>query len=183
MKNDLILIIDMQKVYEPGEAWCCPGMERAAGNIRKLLDAPGEKDVVFTVFIAPENPRGAWKDYNRVYADINADRRASAMTDSLLPYTRRFPVYEKSTYSSLSIPQVREAVQKAGRVAICGVVAECCVLATVEALIDEGAKVLYLKDAVAGQTPEFEALTEKIVESFSEVHTRLMTVEEYLSEA
>ena len=47
--------------------------------------------------------------------------------------------------------------------------------------MDAGAKVVYLKDAVAGQTAEFEQMVETIVASFAPIHTCVMTVEEYLS--
>lgn len=36
--SDLILVIDMQKVYLPGKPWACGHVERAVSNVSKLLD-------------------------------------------------------------------------------------------------------------------------------------------------
>lgn len=179
--KDLLLVVDMQNVYREGEPWACRNADETAERIEKVLSAGKAQDVIFTVFKAPEKPIGAWRDYNREYADINSDERFNSLMQIFLPYAEHYPVYEKSTYSSWSVPQVQEAVKQADRVVVCGVVAECCILATVESLIDAGAKVVYLKDAVAGQTEQFEWMVEKIVESFSTIHTELMTVEEYLA--
>ncbi len=99
----------------------------------------------------------------------------------LLPYTKRYPVYSKSAYSSYAIEEVREAVAEADRVLLGGVVAECCVLATLISLIDAGVKVLYMQDAIAGQSPEWEDRIEKIATSFSSIHTEVTTVADYLS--
>ncbi|NLL79708.1 MAG: cysteine hydrolase [Clostridiales bacterium] len=178
--KDLLLVVDMQNVYKEGEPWGCPGADKAAANIVKILESKRAEEVIFTIFTAPKKPAGTWREYNREYADINADVWLNALMDEFLPFADRYPVYEKSTYSSCMIPQVMEAVKRADRVIVCGVVAECCILATVEGLIDSGVKVLYLKDAVAGQTEQFEQITEKIVESFSTIHTELSTTEEYI---
>ena len=181
--KDLLLIVDMQNVYREGEPWACLDTDKAAAKIKRLLEAGKADEVIFTVFEASENPAGTWEEYTREYADINKDVRLNALMEELVPYTNGkkadYPVYGKSTYSSYSIAQVQEAVSRAERVVVCGVVAECCILATVESLIDAGAKVIYLKDAIAGQTKEMESAVEKIVESFSTMHTELMTVEAY----
>ena len=121
MKKDLLLIIDMQNVYAAGGAWCCPGAEAAAGNIHELISSSGQDlDVIFTGFIAGSNPKGTWKDYNREYADINNDDHANAMMDVFREDLKKYPLYTKSVYSSLDIPEVREAVKKADRVLVAG---------------------------------------------------------------
>ena len=181
--KDLLLVVDMQNVYREGEPWACRNTETVAGKIEKLLKSEKADEVIFTVFEAPKNPTGCWKEYSREYADINADAYQNALMDIFLPYKEKYPVYSKSTYSSFSVAKVREAAERADRVVVCGVVAECCILATVESLIDSGTKVVYLKDAVAGQTEEFEQIVEKIVTSFSTMHTEVMTVEEYLADS
>lgn len=37
-KDDLILVVDMQKVYQKGNPWACENVGKAAENISKLLD-------------------------------------------------------------------------------------------------------------------------------------------------
>ena len=180
--KDLLLVIDMQKVYAEGEPWACRETDRVCDNLLRVLDSGKPDKVIFTRFDAPEEPVGCWAEYNSTYAQINADQRLGELMDPIAKASEGYPVYSKQTYSSLPIPEVASAVAAADRVVVTGVVAECCILATVEGLIDAGAKVVYLKDAVAGQSVEFEQMVEKIVASFAPIHTSVMTVEEYLSE-
>lgn len=184
--KDLFLIIDMQKVYREGQPWECRNINTVIKNILRILPAGQAAlstlpdSVVFTRYIAPADPVGTWKRYNQHYAAINADPVMSELIDEFKPFTSRYPVFDKTTYSSCTIPQLQELLQNVKRVVIAGVVAQCCVLATLIGLIDRGIEVVYLKDAVAGQNQDSEQMTEAIVDSFSPIHTKIMTVNEYL---
>lgn len=186
MEKDLILIIDMQNVYGHGGQWCCPGSEAAAGKVRELLDSPAGKsqDVIFTRFLASEAPVGVWKQYNRENAEVNEDPYANEMMACFAQNLQKYPLYTKSVYSSLEIPEVREAAGKTStngsHVVVAGVVAECCVLATVMALIDMGASVIYLTDGVAGISRETEEAVELVLSGLEPLHVRRMTVKEYI---
>lgn len=181
MNKDLLIVVDMQNVYMKGMPWECIHVPETVNNIIKLIDSGIPGQVIFTKFEAPAAPEGTWKDYNRENAGINSDVKLNEIIKELAPYAGRYPVYLKSTYTSCSAPEVVRAAKAADRVLVTGVVAECCVLATVESLIDLGVKVLYMKDAVSGQSEEFEQIVEKIVESFSTIHTEMWTTEEYLT--
>ena len=37
--RDLLLVIDMQNVYLPGQEWACPSMPDVTRKVRALLDA------------------------------------------------------------------------------------------------------------------------------------------------
>ena len=211
--KDLLLVIDMQKVYEEGGAWACPGSGAAAVQIRHLLSAkPAGMQTIFTRFLASEDPPGVWAQYNVENAAVNADPVANAMMDAfpVEACTKEanaagrglaangygnadaciriekdlYPLYTKSTYSSLTIPEVRaaarEAAKNGARVLVSGVVAECCVLATVMNLIDAGCKVIYLTDAVAGISPETEAAVELVLSGLEPLHVERMTVDKYV---
>lgn len=182
--KDLLLIIDMQNVYLPGQPWACPSIPDILPNILSLLDSPlcgSYFDVIFTQYTAPENPRGRWKQYNEAHKAINENVWQNQMISELKPYLKHWPLYKKSTYSSCSVPQIMDTIENYGRIALCGVIAECCILATAEALIDAGAHVCYLKDAVSGQSSTNEDVVIKLMESFSPIHTKVLTVREYLS--
>lgn len=183
MKNDdLLLVVDMQNVYKKGGKWECLDTEGAAKNINRIIDA-GIGDVVFTRFIADEeNPYGVWKDYNIKYSDVNNDVYANQMVDELQEALKRYPLYTKGVYSSMVVPQVLEAARKAGRVVVTGVVAECCVLSTVLALIDEGIYVIYLTDGVSGLDRPKEEATELILSGLSPLHVLMMSTDDYLLE-
>lgn len=181
-ENDLLLVIDMQNVYKKGGKWECLDTEGAAERINKIIDS-GMKNVIFTRFIANEqNPSGVWKDYNVKYATVNADQYANKMIDEFEKPLKSFPLYTKGVYSSLAVPEVLKAAKKAERVVVCGVVAECCVLSTVLALMDEGIYTVYLTDGVSGLDVPKEEATKLIFSGLSPLHVKMMTVKEYLSE-
>ena len=119
--HDLLLVIDLQNVYTEGQPWACCHIRQAARNIRRLLDAGVCGEVLFTRFVPPAQPEGMWREYNRVNAAVNADAFANAMLPEMAPYLERYPLLDKSVYSSFSIPKVREAAARADRV---GVVAD-----------------------------------------------------------
>jgi nicotinamidase-related amidase len=181
--KDLLLVIDMQNVYGPKEEWACPSFFHACQQIRRLLDAPqcGEAyDVVFTAFEASKDPVGCWHNYNEAYRSINEDARLGQITEELRPYLDRWPLYRKSTYSSLAIPELAAMLPQYERILLTGVVAECCVVATALALIDAGARVCYLTDGVSGQSEENERAMQRLLEGFAPIHADVCTVEMYL---
>lgn len=183
MKNkDLLLVIDMQNVYKKGGKWQCLDTEGAACRINRIINS-GMNNVVFTRFIAnEENPSGVWKDYNIKYESVNHDSYANEMVDELKEQLKKFPLYTKGVYSSLAIPEVLEECKKADRVVVCGVVAECCVLSTVMALMDEGIYTVYLTDGVSGLDEPKEEATKLIFSGLSPLHVKMMTTDEYIAE-
>ena len=106
-------------------------------------------------------------------AAVNADAFANAMLPEMAPYLERYPLLDKSVYSSFSIPKVREAAARADRVVVTGVVAECCVLSTVLAGIDLGHRMVYLTEAQA----------EAIVSYLTVPHTEVLTTGAYLEQS
>jgi nicotinamidase-related amidase len=194
-KNDLILVIDMQKVYLPGNAWACQNISLAEKNIDSLLDhvlSITEKDeneapqVILTRFIAQsdEDTEGVWTRYNEVNRAINEDPEMNEFIPSVAKYAESFPYYDKGRYSSFSNEFVRAAGDRAmvhdGSIVLSGVVAECCVLSTFFEGTDLGYRFIYLTDACAGQNPEKERAVLKAIEGLSPLHVKFMTTKEYL---
>ena len=182
MKNnhDLLLVIDMQNVYLPGEEWACPTMNESMKNVRKILDSGKECDVLFTQYLAWKHPFGRWIRYNEEYRSINENPWLCEVCDDLKPYLDRYPLITKSTYSSMKAPEVLHAAMRADRLVLSGVVAECCVLATMMEAIDYGIPVIYLTDCCSGQTPEKEQRVLGVCDSLSPVHLEMMTSDEYI---
>ncbi|MCI5857597.1 MAG: cysteine hydrolase [Agathobacter sp.] len=181
-KKDLLLVVDMQNIYTEGQEWACLNTRGAALHIQKIINSGRCQDVIFTCFLPPENPQGVWKDYNIKYAHINANEWGNEMLPEFAEALTRYPLYSKSVYSSLAIPEVLAAAKKADRVIITGVVAECCVLSTVWALIDEGIYTVYVTDAVSGFDVEKEEAARLVLSGLSPLHVAMMTTEEYLNE-
>ena len=181
-KDDLLLVIDMQNVYNKGQKWECRNTKGAAENIKKIIEVLPKQNVIFTEYIADtKNARGVWKDYNIKYKDVNNDEYANLMVNELKEIAGEYPVYSKSVYSSLAVPQVLEACKKAKRVIVTGVVAECCVLSTVMALIDQGIYTLYITDAVSGLDEPKEKATELILSGLCPLHVNMLTTRDYLN--
>lgn len=181
-KKDLLLVIDMQNVYTAGQKWACLDTEGAAQRVNQIISSGVCEEVIFTRFLPAEHPAGVWKDYNIVNEGVNKDAFANEMIPQFSEQLKKYPLYTKSVYSSLAIPEVREAAGRADRVIVAGVVAECCVLSTVFALIDAGIYTVYLTDGVSGLDKEKEAAAELILSGLSPLHVDMMTAEQYLAD-
>ena len=179
--GDLLLVVDFQNVYMPGNEWACPSMPAAMANTMKIMDAPNAPDCVMTRFVAPAEPAGRWVDYNEAYRDINENAFLSEIPEEFAPYAQRAVVIDKSTYSSLDAPEVRATAEGKKAVVLAGVVADCCVIATMYDAIDMGYEVVYLYDCIGGSSPESEEEIRALAEVFSPVHTTVMSAEEYLA--
>ena len=178
--EDLLILIDFQNVYLPGKPWACPTMEQAIENTLRIIDAPGSPDFVLTQYIAPENPVGRWKQYNEEYAEINADAYLCDFPDPVKQIVTDENVIIKDTYSSMKSPALRSRLEGKKRVVLTGVVAECCVLATMMEAIDLGYEVVLLCDCISGFNAENEKMVRIAAEGLSPIHTRVMRSAEYL---
>lgn len=87
---------------------------------------------------------------------------------------------DKSTYSSWTA-EVARLAEGYDRILLSGVVAECCVLATLMSAMDAGKKVVYLTDCVAGQEAAYEEAVQKIAGIYVPIHTLVMDSGTYLS--
>ncbi|MCM1282157.1 MAG: cysteine hydrolase [Muribaculaceae bacterium] len=180
--RDLLLVIDMQNIYTSGQQWACLDTGGVAERVNRIIASGKCAEVIFTRFLATEQPTGVWADYNQKYEQINHDRWANEMVPQLEVPLQKYPLYTKSVYSSLAIPEVAAAAKRADRVIVTGVVAECCVLSTVFALMDAGSYVVYLTDGVSGLDREKEAAAELTLSGLSPLQVSLMTTAEYLAE-
>ena len=179
--DDLLLLVDFQNVYLPGNDWACPSMPEALQNTLRILDAEGAPECVMTRFIAPAEPVGRWRDYNEAFREINENPDLAALAEVLAPYAGKATVVDKSTYSSMDAPEVLAAMEGKSAVVLTGVTAECCVLATMMDAMDLGYEVVYLYDCIAGQNAELEAQVRGIAEIFAPTQIAVMSSREYLA--
>ena len=177
--EDLLLAVDFQNVYLPGYDWACPAMPEAMKNTIKILDAPRGPDYILSRYLPPDNPVGRWRQYNKAYREINENAFLSEFPQEMMPYASA--AVGKSTYSAMKAERVLAALEGKKAVVLAGVVAECCVLATMLDAIDMGYEVVYLYDCIAGQTAEAEAEIRGIAKAFAPIHTTVMSCAEYLS--
>ena len=169
-ENDLLLIIDMQNVYLPGQPWACPNIKHAIPYIKKKISEFPENQIIFTKYLPFHHPKGIWKDYNIVNAQINCNPWLNDYVEELKPYLTDSNFYSKSTYSCCKNKELYRKIDSYERIFVTGVVAECCVLATIFDLIDMGKKVTYLKEGIAGANEEKENNITTILEGLSPLH-------------
>lgn len=180
--KDLLLVIDMQNVYLPDQPWACDTADYAKEQILRLLEHHPKEQVIFTRYIAAEHPEGVWKEYNEMNRKINEDSWMNELMDGLKEVAPAYPIYDKSTYSSFRVEEIRKAAQSSDRIVLTGVVSECCVLSTLFDGIDLGYKMIWLTDATSGLTPLLEQETIHILQGLSPLHVEFMTTAEYLEQ-
>jgi nicotinamidase-related amidase len=144
-----LVVIDMQVIFaRPGSPWCTPGFADAAAGIARLLPAFGER-VVYTRFVAPATPTGAWVDYYRDWPFALVPPEAPDY--DLVP---ELPAGDRATVSETTFgkwgPALAEAVGGATELVLTGVSTDCCVLSTALAAADAGMHARVVADACAG---------------------------------
>lgn len=144
-----LVVIDMQVIFgDPSSGWCTPGFASIVPNIQRLMDAHGTR-VVFTRFVAPETPTGAWVPYYQQwpFALVPA-------TDPLYDVVADFnvdesPVVSCTTFGKWGV-ELAEVLGDSSEMVMVGVSTDCCVLSTALAAADAGVHVRVVSDACAG---------------------------------
>ena len=156
-------------------------MPDAMRNTLAVLSAPNALDYLMTAFIAPEEPEGRWALYNEEYSGINGDAFLSEFAEEIRPYATDGHMVFKSVYSSMECEEVQAAMEGKKAVVLTGVVAECCVLATLMDAIDMGYEVVYLYDGIAGTSEKDEQMILRLAGYFAPVHVTVMSCAEYIA--
>jgi nicotinamidase-related amidase len=147
-----LVVIDMQHVFADGSPWASPHYASASAGIRRLLPHFGER-VVFTRYVAPQTPTGAWVPYFEQWPFALV-----APDDPLYDLTEEFdagdhPVLTRTTFGKWG-PELAAATAGATELVLAGVSTDCCVLSTALPAADAGVHVVIPADACAGASPE-----------------------------
>lgn len=145
-----LAVIDLQHVFaDPASPWAAPRFAEIVEPVTRLVDAFADR-AVFTRFLAPVAPRGAWRAY---YADWSFALVAAG--DPLYRLVPRFSSYEGTAVDATTFgkwPVLARRVGAPDRLVVCGVATDCCVLSSVLAAADAGVEVLVVAEACAGST-------------------------------
>ena len=144
----LLAVIDMQNVFAAeGSPWRTPGFAHVVDPIRRLATAFGP-DTVFTRFVAPAEPVGSWRPYYELwpFALQPSDAPIWDVVDELADLADR--TVSAPTFSKWS--ELADLLAPGGRLVLCGVSTDCCVLSTALEAADAGAEVIVVAEACAG---------------------------------
>ncbi len=145
----MLVVIDMQVVFaDPTSPWATPDFAAITPAVRRLVDRFAPR-VVFTRFVAPQPPAGAWVDYYEQWAF--ARQPPDAPLWDVVPELAggRHPVLDRTTFGKWG-PELRRIAAGASALVLCGVSTDCCVLSTALAAADDGVAVQVVADACAG---------------------------------
>ncbi|NII39623.1 nicotinamidase-related amidase [Curtobacterium flaccumfaciens] len=164
-----LVVIDMQQVFTGTSPWAAPRFAEASAAIERLLPRFRGR-TVFTRFVAPEQPTGAWVPYYRDWPfalvpdedDLYALAEPfAALAAGALPSTPDtvdapatlppVPVVTVPTFGKWGTSL--QAVTGTGadpHLVLTGVSTDCCVLSTALAAADAGVRVTVVAEACAG---------------------------------
>jgi nicotinamidase-related amidase len=145
-----LVAIDMQRIFsDPSSPWSSPFYSEAADALARIRPAFGDR-AVFTRYVAPAHPRGAWVPYFEQwpFALVPAD-------DPLYDLDPRFAgeprIETRETFGKWDAG-LAAAVAGSEEIVLAGVSTDCCVLSTALAAADAGVHVRVVTDACAGST-------------------------------
>lgn len=145
-----LVAIDLQHVFGASRSpWASPTFDTAAAGVQRLRPAFGGR-TVFTRYVAPQRPAGAWREYFAVwpFALVPPD-------DPLYDLDPRFAdaphIETRETFGKWDAG-LHAAIGGAAEFVLAGVSTDCCVLSTALAAADAGVRVRVVVDACAAPT-------------------------------
>ncbi|MCW2741020.1 MAG: Isochorismatase-like hydrolase [Blastococcus sp.] len=145
-----LVVVDLQHVFgDEDSPWTAPRFAEVRPRIRQLAAAFGDR-VVWTRFIAPTEPVGAWKEYYEQYPF--ALQPPDAPLYQLVEEPGNHPVLDAATFGKWG-PALAELVGS-GPLTVAGVATDCCVISTVLPAADAGVAVRVVTDACAGSSDD-----------------------------
>ena len=160
-----LAVIDMQRVFSDHDSpWLAPRFGEIVGPIQQLARAFRPR-VVFTRFVAPGVPAGAWRRYYEQWAFAlqPPDARIYQLVDEFAGESG--PTLDATTFGKWN--GRLSAMVDGGRLILAGVSTDCCVLSTALAAADDGVSVQVVADACAGVTDESHAKALDILRLYS----------------
>ena len=145
----VLALIDLQRIFaDPESGWATPDFGRVVEPTKQLIErfAP---NVVFTRFVAPAQPTGAWVPYYEEFPF--ALQPPDADDYQLVDEFKGAPTLDKTTFGAWG-PEL--AARSNGQLVLGGVTTDCCVISTALAAVDAGVRVQVVEEACAGSTDD-----------------------------
>jgi nicotinamidase-related amidase len=179
-RRTTLAVIDMQRVFgERGSPWLTPRFSEIVGPIRRLVAAFRPR-VVFTRFVAPDVPTGAWRRYYDLwpFALQPPSARIYQLVDEFAG--EGGPTLDATTFGKWGAQL--SGMVGGGRLMLAGVSTDCCVLSTALAAADDGVAVQVVGDACAGIDDQSHAKTLDILRLYSPL-VEVVTLDEAIGQA
>jgi nicotinamidase-related amidase len=142
-----LVVVDMQRVFaDPSSGWATPGFAAIVPTVAALVESCAPA-VTFTRFVAPAQPRGAWRSYYAQWP-FALQPPDAPLWDVVPELGPTGPTVDATTFSKWG-PELAERVG-AATLLLAGVSTDCCVLSTAVAAADAGVAVQVVADACAG---------------------------------
>jgi len=179
-RQAMLAVIDMQRVFaESDSPWFTPRFAEIVGPIQRLVGAYRPR-VVFTRFVAPAAPTGAWRRYYELwpFALQPPDARIWELVDEFAGEPA--PTVDATTFGKVG--DELYAMLGGGRLVLAGVSTDCCVLSTALAAADDGVAVQVVADACAGVSDDSHAKTLDILRLYSPL-VQVISLDEAIGQA
>lgn len=150
MTEPWLVVIDMQHVFATGTPWASPDYPTAAAGVERLRPAFGDR-LVFTRYVAPAKPAGAWVAYFEQWPFALVPEDDPMYDLTLDPGDHQ--VVTRTTFGKWG-PELAAATSATSELVLAGVSTDCCVLSTALAAADAGVHVRVAADACAAASPE-----------------------------
>jgi nicotinamidase-related amidase len=147
-----LVVIDMQQVFaRPDSPWATPDFGAILPAVQRLVAAYAPR-VVYTRFVAPATPAGAWVPYYEQwpFALVPGDDPLYDLVPEL--DASGSPVVTRSTFGKWDSELA--GLLGGAPLVLSGVSTDCCVLSTALAAADAGVAVRVVADACAGVSEE-----------------------------
>ncbi len=156
--GEWLVVVDRQKVFAESDwsTWAVPDHSYdATTEPFQRLAREFDDHVVYTKYVSPEPPTGAWADYFADWPDfvVPATDPMFDWTDDTADLVAGHPVVTKTVFSKWG-PELARIIGGASKITVCGVATDFCVLQTALAACDAGVSVRVAADACAGTSPE-----------------------------
>ncbi len=145
----VLVVIDMQVIFgSPSSEWFTPGYPLIEPTVARLVESFGER-VIFTRFVAPEHPTGAWVPYYErwPFALVPSDDPLYDLTPGMRAEGKQ--VVSETTFGKWGA-DLAAAMGESTAMVLVGVSTDCCVLSTALGAADAGIHVSVVQDACAG---------------------------------
>ncbi len=146
--NELLVVVDMQRLVAEDTPWRIDGVRDLLPKIEALADAYAPS-VMFTRYVLPvDQAAGTWRRFTEAWSGLLREPELWELVPELA--SRESVVAVKSVYSCFGTTELQAATvgPETPELVLCGVETDCCVLATVLEAVDKGIRVTVVEDAV-----------------------------------